>query len=921
MFKKGFRSKTAMTKCGYCNISIKEENLENHCKTVHKKPKLAAGQSTLDSIFKRPLEVPSSESIEPDVFPPPPKKLNIDTLDNLSEENLHATEKSANFDCEKKNIPCDKSKENDNENYTSIHSKIDKMNETINDLKASIDSLQKRSLPDIATPSDVTPNDAHIENLVLCKSLEDILNNFCELSYDKESNLLKCDLCCKNPRLGANVPGLFKYDSKSEGISSQNQSSEFRHLKAHLKDHFCKKVHIGNWEAWNKADSEEKKFENRCKEVGLRIARLCYDLYRDGKSLRAYEQEVLKAVLNGTDMGDLNHSYNFPDKFRSFVAMAVKNKTVTFLSSRLEQTGFLPPVNVQADKGTSVHNTRQFTTVTTVVPGSDSLISPIYLGQPVVKNHTGEGITITIIDELKMYNIEESQLEGGSFDGQYIHLSVPGHLTNKLKLPPQFICTWDPLHKIGVTETHIRQDKDFAWLINLTSICQTIYKKFNWGKNYQALVEMCEKLEMIMKNLKTFCTTRFPNSMRSVFDTLIDEFKPVIKCLEEISNNDANAGSEARKRADEAKTILRKVQSRSFVLQLSGTSDIYETFGLIANLCQIVDVLPYERFDKVMSAVRHFDKMQKCIDHAECLKLSEEADSNKEKAPKCLWPRYHSCLMELESGKFRGIEIKRDHENKTYFTKLTKKNQDLALSSSAVELTRTKMETFVKRLSNDLKKDTFDERTIDTMELTRNICDIRSFAIEVRKCGAVQAGHKLVTKFLSSTRKLTSSMDDIPDHEVKENFFKFLKVLEIHTKHFNEKELDSKSIIKDLLCESKLFTGIELTLHSITTAAVKTSVESVVESLVSRYETHFDAKRQLKEVHALDEMIIAENGPNLVHADKLLTSAMDKYWKEKSQDGSWHFCHRSEDIRTFSNNSKVVQKLLNVKSKFPFMDN
>ena len=231
------------------------------------------------------------------------------------------------------------------------------------------------------------------------------------------------------------------------------------------------------------------------------------------------------------------------------------------------------------------------------------------------------------------------------------------------------------------------------------------------------------------------------------------------------------------------------------------------------------------------------------------------------------------------------------------------------------------METFVKRLSNDLKKDTFDERTIDTMELTRKICDIRSFAIEVRKCGAVQAGHKLVTKFLSSTRKLTSSMDDIPDHEVKENFFKFLKVLEIHTKHFNEKELESKSIIKDLLCESKLFTGIELTLHSTTTAAVKTSVESVVESLVSRYETHFDAKRQLKEVHALDEMIIAENGPNLVHADKLLTSAMDKYWKEKSQDGSWHFCHRSEDIRTFSNNSKVVQKLLNVKSKFPFMDN
>ena len=67
-------------------------------------------------------------------------------------------------------------------------------------------------------------------------------------------------------------------------------------------------------------------------------------------------------------------------------------------------------------------------------------------------------------------------------------------------------------------------------------------------------------------------------------------------------------------------------------------------------------------------------------------------------------------------------------------------------------------------------------------------------------------------------------------------------------------------------------------------------------------------------------MEIAENGPEFVHADKLLTCAIDKYWTDKSSEGgSWQFCHKSEDIRTFSKNSKVVQKLLNVKAKFPFM--
>ena len=46
----------------------------------------------------------------------------------------------------------------------------------------------------------------------------------------------------------------------------------------------------------------------------------------------------------------------------------------------------------------------------------------------------------------------------------------------------------------------------------------------------------------------------------------------------------------------------------------------------------------------------------------------------------------------------------------------------------------------------------------------------------------------------------------------------------------------------------------EQRLGCITAAAVKVSVKTVVESLVSRSENHFDAKRQLTEQHALDEM-------------------------------------------------------------------
>ena len=54
---------------------------------------------------------------------------------------------------------------------------------------------------------------------------------------------------------------------------------------------------------------------------------------------------------------------------------------------------------------------------------------------------------------------------------------------------------------------------------------------------------------------------------------------------------------------------------------------------------------------------------------------------------------------------------------------------------------------------------------------------------------------------------------------------------------------------------------------------------------VSIYEKHFDKTRQPDEDHAFDEMVIAENGPLLHEADKILEHAMDKYWTENTEKG------------------------------------
>ena len=111
------------------------------------------------------------------------------------------------------------------------------------------------------------------------------------------------------------------------------------------------------------------------------------------------------------------------------------------LRVKYETWFLLPPLNIQADKGTNCHRTRQFTSVIKLVPDSKEVITNVYLGQPVVMQHDGSRISESIIDEHKKGGISSTQVKGGSFDRQYFHLNVPNDLTEKLGLGESYLCT------------------------------------------------------------------------------------------------------------------------------------------------------------------------------------------------------------------------------------------------------------------------------------------------------------------------------------------------------------------------------------------------------------------------------------------------------------------------------------------------
>ena len=130
--------------------------------------------------------------------------------------------------------------------------------------------------------------------------------------------------------------------------------------------------------------------------------------------------------------------------------------------------------------------------------------------------------------------------------------------------------------------------------------------------------------------------------------------------------------------------------------------------------------------------------------------------------------------------------------------------------------------------------------------MIREIADLRALAVEVKSQGAVSVGLMHGQKFAETMKKLTNSVDHIPTEELKEAYTRFLKSFETYIGDKDVANLDSKQAIKDYLkTEDQLYVGHEVIVHCLLAVAVKYSVESSVESLISRYEIHFDKTRQL----------------------------------------------------------------------------
>ena len=100
-------------------------------------------------------------------------------------------------------------------------------------------------------------------------------------------------------------------------------------------------------------------------------------------------------------------------------------------------------------------------------------------------------------------------------------------------------------------------------------------------------------------------------------------------------------------------------------------------------------------------------------------------------------------------------------------------------------------------------------------------------------------------------------------------------------------------------------------MQTICVGCIKLSVESVAESMISKYNIHNNELRCISEETAQLEMFVAYNGPEMGESDKILSEALSEHFKPKG----WQFVTNNA---LHADEGKTAGRILQKKSRLLF---
>ena len=168
-----------------------------------------------------------------------------------------------------------------------------------------------------------------------------------------------------------------------------------------------------------------------------------------------------------------------------------------FVAQPLDTTSNLPPLGIVADKLTTRRRTAQMLASILFTPGMPNLLTAVSLGVESVAKHDGDSIAEDIGNVCTKYKIQNDQIAGFGFGGQYFNLNVHTKLQDKMKPSKNVNFAWDPAHLLQLADKDMR--KSISWVDSICKDIGAVLSKFQLGKNFEAALDKTHNLGVDLK--------------------------------------------------------------------------------------------------------------------------------------------------------------------------------------------------------------------------------------------------------------------------------------------------------------------------------------------------------------------------------------------------------------------------------------
>ena len=171
------------------------------------------------------------------------------------------------------------------------------------------------------------------------------------------------------------VPGTFKLTKDKD--DKETQSEELGNLKKHIKRHLKCKSHEEKIKILRQRNKSDEDLKGRQYKAGMNVFLERYQGIRQSKSRLNFEEDMLRAKLTGTDVGDQQHTRIFAKKLDEALYSEMKDRLRDGMNVELDGTGRKRPAGLLMDKMTPLKRTGQMHAV--VIPLVENSLTQVTL--------------------------------------------------------------------------------------------------------------------------------------------------------------------------------------------------------------------------------------------------------------------------------------------------------------------------------------------------------------------------------------------------------------------------------------------------------------------------------------------------------------------------------------------------------------